>query len=242
MRVASCDELNNTHIDFLNKKKAAAGRPRVNGGQIPAGLLNAGEKRVAMLSKTLEEGLSKYALGEKLRALRLRKKIGLVDLGRHTGLSPALLSKIENGKLFPTLPTLLRIALVYSVGLEHFFTEKESGPVLAIVRRRERRRFPDSPDARDVNYHFESLDFPAKDRRLNSYLAEFQAVAPEKVRRHSHPGVELLYVMSGALEVRVGKEEHRLEQGDAMYFDASVAHGYRKVGKKRCTAIVVSAP
>ena len=195
-----------------------------------------------MLSKTLQEGLSKYALGEKLRALRLRKKIGLVDLGRHTGLSPALLSKIENGKLFPTLPTLLRIALVYSVGLEHFFAEKESGPVRAIVRRRERRRFPDSPDARDVNYHFESLDFPAKDRRLNAYLAEFHPVAPEKVRRHHHAGVELLYVMSGVLEVRVGKEEHRLEQGDAMYFDSSVAHGYRRVGKKVCTAIVVSAP
>ncbi|HEV8199898.1 MAG TPA: XRE family transcriptional regulator [Candidatus Polarisedimenticolia bacterium] len=195
-----------------------------------------------MLSKTLEEGLSRYALGEKLRALRLRKKIGLVDLGRHTGLSPALLSKIENGKLFPTLPTLLRIALVYSVGLEHFFAEKERGPVRAIVRRKERMRFPDSPDARHVNYHFESLDFPAKDRRLDAYLAEFEAVEPEKVRRHDHPGIELLYVMSGVLEVRIGKEEHRLEQGDAMSFDASVAHGYRKLGKKRCTAIVVSAP
>ena len=87
-----------------------------------------------MLSKTLAEGLEEYSIGEKLRALRLRKKLGLVDLGKHTGLSPALLSKIENGKLFPTLPTLLRIAMVYGVGLERFFSPKEAGPVLAVVR------------------------------------------------------------------------------------------------------------
>jgi hypothetical protein len=34
-----------------------------------------------------------------------------------------MLSKIERGQLFPTLPTLLRIAMVFGVGLEHFFIE-----------------------------------------------------------------------------------------------------------------------
>jgi transcriptional regulator with XRE-family HTH domain len=195
-----------------------------------------------MLSKTLEDGLSKYSVGDKLRALRLKKKIGLVDLGKHTGLSPALLSKIENGKLFPTLPTLLRISMVYSVGLDHFFSTKETGPVLAVVRKKERRRFPDTPGASDVNYHFESLDFPAKERRLDSYYAEFHAVPPEKVRRHNHVGVELLYVVAGELEVLVGNEAVRLDKGDAIYFDSSVAHGYRNVGKKTCAAVVVSVP
>jgi transcriptional regulator with XRE-family HTH domain len=47
--------------------------------------------------------------------------MGLVELGKHTGLSAAMLSKLERGKLFPTLPTLLRIALVFGVGLEYFF-------------------------------------------------------------------------------------------------------------------------
>ena len=73
-----------------------------------------------MLTSTLAEGLKSYFIGEKLRALRLRKKMGLVELGSHTGLSPALLSKIERGKLFPTLPTLLRIAMVFSVGWSSF--------------------------------------------------------------------------------------------------------------------------
>ncbi|MDI1344059.1 MAG: helix-turn-helix transcriptional regulator, partial [Pseudolabrys sp.] len=73
-----------------------------------------------MLSQTLTAALEGYAIGPKIRGLRLHKKLGLVQLGEHTGLSPALLSKIERGHLFPTLPTLLRIALVFGVGLDHF--------------------------------------------------------------------------------------------------------------------------
>ena len=44
-----------------------------------------------MLSKTLQDGLADYAIGTRIRTLRLKKKIGLVELGKHTGLSPALL-------------------------------------------------------------------------------------------------------------------------------------------------------
>ena len=74
-----------------------------------------------MLSETLQHGLRDYSIGEKIRELRLRKKIGLVELASHTGLSPGLISKIERGRLFPTLPTLLRVALVFSVGAWSLF-------------------------------------------------------------------------------------------------------------------------
>ena len=117
------------------------------------------EKRV--VNKTIVEGLRPYALGEKLRTLRLRKSMGLVELGKHTGLSAAMLSKLERGKLFPTLPTLLRIALVFGVGLEYFFTDERKRHVVAIVRKKERMRFPDSPGGGNIAYNFESLDFKA---------------------------------------------------------------------------------
>ena len=68
-----------------------------------------------MLSDTLVAGLRRCEIGSKLRALRVKKKLGLVQLGEHTGLSAALLSKIERGNLFPTLPRLLRIAMVFGV-------------------------------------------------------------------------------------------------------------------------------
>ncbi|MGB8473928.1 MAG: cupin domain-containing protein [Candidatus Acidiferrum sp.] len=194
-----------------------------------------------MLSETLTKGLGRYAIGEKLRALRLRKKIGLVELGRHTGLSAAMLSKVERGKLFPTLPTLLRIALVFSVGLEYFFSDDQKRRVLSIVRRAERKRFPERPDARDISYYFESLDFAAVEPRLNAYYAEFQPLPHGKARPHHHFGVEFLTVLRGKLEMHIGTEDHILESGDSIYFDSSVPHSYRRLSQKPCSVIVVTA-
>jgi transcriptional regulator with XRE-family HTH domain len=192
-----------------------------------------------MVSATISEGLRPYGIGEKIRTLRLRKKMGLVELGKHTGLSAALLSKLERGKLFPTLPTLLRIALVFSVGLEFFFREEKRHTV-AVIRRSERQRFPDKPATNDVSYFFESLDFAATERKLNSYLADFQPIAPEKARVHFHPGIEFLYLIQGELALKIGTEEYQLEDGDSIYFDSSIPHSYRRTGKKTCEGLVVT--
>ncbi|MEO7276060.1 MAG: XRE family transcriptional regulator [Vicinamibacterales bacterium] len=195
-----------------------------------------------MLSTTLQEGLSEYAIGAKIRALRLKKKMGLVELGQHTGLSPALLSKIERGRLFPTLPTLLRVALVFSVGLEYFFAGSRDEPLIAVVRKRDRVRLPDRPGARDVAYRFESLDYPAGERRFNTYYAEFLPVAPEKLEPHEHPGVEFIYALQGTLAVHIHGGEHLLGTGDSMYFDSTLPHAYRRSAGRTCTAIVVTSP
>jgi transcriptional regulator with XRE-family HTH domain len=195
-----------------------------------------------MLSPTLQKGLGAYQIGATIRALRLKKKMGLVELGKHTGLSPALLSKIERSKLFPTLPTLLRIALVFSVGLEYFFAGARDKPLVAVVRKQERVSLPDRPGAREVVYRFESLDFPAAERRFNSYYAEFFPVAPDRLRPHAHAGVEFIYALAGTLSVHLAGEEHVLEAGDSMYFDAATPHAYRRSGGRTCAAVIVTTP
>jgi len=194
-----------------------------------------------VVNKTIVEGLRPYALGEKLRSLRLRKSMGLVQLGKHTGLSAAMLSKLERGKLFPTLPTLLRIALVFGVGLEYFFTDERKRHVVAIVRKKERLRFPDSPDGRSIAYNFESLDFKATERKLNAFYAEFESIAADKSRPHQHPGVELLYLISGKLDLTIGSETFNLDSGDAVYFDSGVRHSYHRASKTLCTGVIVTA-
>src|SRR5689334_19023482 len=140
-----------------------------------------------MLNKTIVDGLKPYALGDKLRTLRLRKSMGLVELGKHTGLSPAMISKLERGKLFPTLPTLLRIALVFGVGLDYFFTDERKRHVVCVMRKAERLRFPETPGAPAIAYNFESLDFKANERKLNAYYAEFEPLPPDKPKMHQHP-------------------------------------------------------
>jgi transcriptional regulator with XRE-family HTH domain len=195
-----------------------------------------------VLSTTLEHGLRAYEIGDKVRALRLSKSMGLVELGRHTGLSAALLSKIERGRMFPTLPTLLRIALVFGVGLEFFIADDGKRNAVAIVRRRERQRFPERSGGKDVSFFFESLDFTAVERRLNAYYAEFEQVAAEKARPHQHAGVEFLYVLRGQLALRVANEDQLLDGGDSVYFNSTRPHSYRRIGAKPCSALVVSVP
>jgi len=192
------------------------------------------------MNKTITEGLKPYALGEKLRGLRLKKSMGLVQLGKHTGLSPAMLSKLECGKLFPTLPTLLRIAMVFSVGLDYFFTDERKRHVVAIVRKQDRIRFPERPGG-EVSYWFESLDFVANERRLNAFLAEFQPVAADKQRLHQHAGVEFLYMIRGKIDLVIGSDTHTLDTGDAIYFDSNVRHGYRRAGTQASNALIVTA-
>jgi len=194
-----------------------------------------------VLSATLRDGLTDYRIGSKIRALRLKRKMGLVELGRHTGLSAAMLSKIERGLLFPTLPTLLRIALVFSVGLEYFFVGARERPVVAVMRRSERLTFPEKPAARELTYTFQSLDFRAVERPFNTYIAEFFPVPPDRVRLHQHSGSELIYVIHGSLTILIAGEEHQLGEEDSIYFDASVPHGYRKSGGRKCTVLVVTS-
>jgi transcriptional regulator with XRE-family HTH domain len=194
-----------------------------------------------MLSTTLQEGLTEYGIGEKIRGLRLKKKMGLVELGGHTGLSPALLSKLERGRIFPTLPTLLRIALVFGVGLDYFFAGARQKPMLAVARKGTRVSLPERAGARDIAYQFESLDYGATERRFNAYYAEFPA-RPAVMRPHSHPGVEFLYVLQGTLHLQVGEERHALQASDAIYFDSTVPHSYSRAGARNCSAIVITAP
>jgi transcriptional regulator with XRE-family HTH domain len=194
-----------------------------------------------MLSETLDRGLKRYAIGDKVRSLRLRRRMGLVELGRHSGLSAAMLSKIERGRLFPTLPTLLRIALVFSVDLDHFFTDEKRRKTIAVVRRPERKRFPERPGSGDSAFEFESLDFPATERRMSAFLARFQPLDLKKMKEHQHAGAEFIYVQRGALSLRLGGEDYVLRGGDSIYFDSSLPHGYRRLGRRPCEAIVVTA-
>ena len=194
-----------------------------------------------MINKTIEDNLRPYQIGPKLRALRLKKSMGLVELGKHTGLSPALLSKLERDKLYPTLPTLLRIALVFSVGLDYFFTDESKRHTVAVIRKGERIRLPERAGVSDVAYYFESLDYKCNDRRTNAYLADFQAVAADKLRPHQHPGSEFVLVVKGKLGLRIGVNTYELDSGDSIYFDSTVPHTYCRIGKAPCQAMIVTA-
>ena len=191
---------------------------------------------------TIRRILSSYDLGNKLRQLRLKKKIALVDLGKHTGLSASMISQLENGKLVPTLPTLARIAMVFDVGLDHFFTDKRRKKLFSVVKAGERMKFPEKSDSPTPGYYFECLAFSAQDKSLQAYLAEFPVRGANEAMEHMHEGAEFFHVIEGVVSIRYQDEEHLMETGDSVYFDSSAPHAYRGIGTATAKAIVITTP
>ncbi len=224
--------------DLVGDSKIEFSRAKTNAPDITD------SKTALTTAESTEDGvrrfLQTYDIGPKLRYLRLRKKIALVDLGKHTGLSASMLSQLENGKLIPTLPTLARIATVFDVGLEHFFSDKRTRRTFAIVRATERLRFPDLQDSPVPGFFFEVLAFGVTDKSIGAYLAEFPSLEPKVLRSHQHEGAEFIHVLQGVLGLNYQSEDHLLYAGDSVYFDASEAHSYWGQSDEPARAIVVT--
>jgi transcriptional regulator with XRE-family HTH domain len=193
-------------------------------------------------AETIQRVLSAYEIGRKIKQLRMRKKMGLVDLGKHTGLSASLLSQLENGKMAPTLPTLARISMVFDVGIDHFFADRAKKSRFAVVRAGERMKFPERADAPNPAFHFECLAFSSQEKSLQAYLATFEPRPADKVAPHMHEGAEFVHVLEGVAGITYLDEETELNAGDSVYFDSSQPHGYRAVGDVPSHALVVTTP
>ena len=186
-----------------------------------------------------ESFIAEKRIGERIKYLRLKKSMGLVELGRHTGLSASFLSQLETGRVVPTLRNLARIAMVFSKDLNYFF-EPEPQTLFRVHRAKDRVRLPQS-GVEDPAYFFESLGFMVPDRQLDPYFAEF---LPKKVgreaRAHQHVGCEFLYLLSGNMDIRHGETTYHMEAGDAVYFDATTIHSYQNASNEPASALIVT--
>jgi transcriptional regulator with XRE-family HTH domain len=186
-----------------------------------------------------ENVIAEKRIGERIKHLRLKKSMGLVELGQHTGLSASFLSQLETGRVVPTLRNLARISMVFSKDLSYFF-EPEPQTLFRVHRRKDRVRLPQS-GVDDPSYFFESLGYMVPDRQLDPYFAEF---LPQKkgrqARAHQHLGCEFLLLLTGRMDLQHGEMTHHLEAGDAAYFDADTIHSYLCVGEISATAVIVT--
>lgn len=178
--------------------------------------------------------LEHYCIGMKLRALRTQKKLTLSRLAAETGLSTALLSKLETDRMIPTLPTLATICRVYGVGISYFFSEPERH-MLSITRKAHLQgngRGIDSVKATPLNAAGEKP-------RLLAHLLEF---APNCTSSTSEAGKEtsgLVYVLEGCLQLNSGGMHEVLEAGDCAYVESEMAMAWGAAGKHRCLVLAV---
>jgi transcriptional regulator with XRE-family HTH domain len=187
---------------------------------------------------TAEAFIAERRIGERIKRLRLKKSMGLVELGKHTGLSASFLSQLETGRVVPTLRNLARIAMVFSKDLSYFF-EPEAHTLFRVQKKNERVRMPQT-GVDNPTYYFESLAYMVPDRHLDPYYAEFVPLKGAEARPHVHPGYEFLFMLEGDLEIRHGDKINTMESGDSVYFDASTPHSYRCAGKAPAVALIVT--
>jgi len=187
--------------------------------------------------------LAEAHLGERIKKLRLKRSMGLVEMGRKTGLSASFLSQLETGRVIPTLRNLARIALVFEKDLSHFFSgDPGAQRIFRIQRRKDRVRLPvgvPNPD-----YIAESFGILIPEGGLRPCMAEFLPSKAGQTREpfqpRLYPGTEMVYVLSGTLEVERKGEPHQLQARDVLYVSAETLRTYRAAGDQPAQALIIS--
>ncbi|GGV09183.1 helix-turn-helix domain-containing protein [Streptomyces spectabilis] len=169
-------------------------------------------------------------VGPRLRALRRARNATLAALATETGLTASTLSRLENGKLRPTLEQLLPLARAHGVPLDDLVAAPPTGDPRVHLR----------PVRRS------GLVFVPLTRRPGGIQA-YKVIYPPAgqtptTRRRTHEGYGWFYVLDGHLRFVLGEEEYLLGAGEAVEFDARVPHWIGSADARPAEALVLVGP
>jgi len=169
--------------------------------------------------------MSDYNIGDKIKKLRLAKKLTLQAVAKETGFSPALISQIENNNVSPPIATLSKIAKFFDVKIGMFFTEDDEECRYEIVRATERKTIPRviSRAGTSQGYSYESLSFRKQNKKMEPFLLTVTQKVQEE-NTYSHDGEEFLFLMKGTAELLLEDRRVTLYEGDSVYFDSTIRH------------------
>jgi transcriptional regulator with XRE-family HTH domain len=191
--------------------------------------------------KDVKDELKDLNLGQKIKNLRQKKGLTIQQVAEKASLSEPVLVQIEGEVVAPPVATLLKIARAMNVNIGYFFQDQDAEKRAVVVpksdRKRVFRRIHEDPSK--VGYYYESLAYPKADKHMEPFHVTFEVKNKEDLIFFNHKGEEFIYVLEGQLEFNYENETYALGAGDSLYFDASVPHAFRAVGKKAATAIDV---
>ena len=170
-----------------------------------------------MAAGAAREGLP-GEIGARLRHLRQERGLTLKSLAQRAGISEALLSRIERGQVATTVANLASLAAGLGVGLAALLQPSPPpGRAYSLTR-------AGSGGAAEMTvegYRYRPLcqDLPAP---LSALLVTYGPETPEAWL--THPGTELLYLLSGRLAFQLGEEVLELAPGDCLLFDSGQPH------------------
>jgi transcriptional regulator with XRE-family HTH domain len=181
------------------------------------------------------EEVSSGRLGERVRILRRERGLTLKLLAERSGVSRAMISKLERGEKNPTLVVAAKVAEGLGVSLSQLVGVEERGEVVVVPL--ERRMI-----MRDPGTGFErQLLSPSFGGRGIEFI---WSVVPEGSSSGEFPphrrGVEeYVVVEKGRLRAVLGGEDYLLEEGDALYFEADISHRFDNAGEGECSYYLV---
>jgi len=178
--------------------------------------------------------LEPYSIGLKLRSLRNKKHLTLSRLAAETGLSTALLSKLETDRMIPTLPTLATITRVYGVGMSYFFSEP-SRHALSITRKAHLQG-----EGRGAEpFRITPLNASFEEPRLLAQMIEFATGGVASSIDSFRESSGVIYVLEGRLQLEAGGLEEILETGDCACIESDMTLTWSAAGKNRCRILAV---
>jgi transcriptional regulator with XRE-family HTH domain len=184
---------------------------------------------------TLVEEVSSGRLGERVRAIRRERGWTLEVLAQRSGVSRAMISKLERGEKNPTLVVAAKVAEGLGMNLSELVGVEEKRKVVVVPRGK-------GMTMRDPETGFErQLLSPSLGGRGVEFMRN---VVPEgstsgELPPHRRGVEEYVVVERGRLRAVLGGVEYVLEEGDAAYFEADVAHRFDNAGAGECSYYLV---
>lgn len=159
-------------------------------------------------------------VGPRLRALRRARTVSLAALAAETGLTASTLSRLETGKLRPTLEQLLPLARAYGVPLDDLVAAPPTGDPRIHLRPVRRSGFTVVPLTR-------------RPGGIQAYKVIYPpgGVSPG-TERQTHDGYEWFYVLDGQVRLVLGDQEYQLGPGEAAEFDTRTPHRISSAGSR----------
>jgi transcriptional regulator with XRE-family HTH domain len=161
---------------------------------------------------------TRLQLGARIRALRHSRSMTLRELADAAGVTESFLSQVEREVASPSIASVQRIAGALGLAIAELFVEE---PAMGrVVRRAERRRI-EYPGLGTVD-EFLTIGLSGRIRVIVCTIAPGGGTGPEAYAHDSDE--EVVFVLEGSIELRVGDDRHVLDTGDAITYSSRLAH------------------
>ncbi len=161
--------------------------------------------------------------GIRVRGLRDEAGLTLEELSQQSGVSRAMLSKVERGEKSPTIGVATRISRALNTSLTFLTDGEEQRRAVAIVRAAERHVFRDA----ETGFERHLLSPPIAGSAVEVLYHHLPAGVSTGVLPPYPAGTEKhVVVTQGDLVVAMGGLDVRLSEGDALFFEAEIEHSF----------------